>query len=201
MSKLLALIPDTDLDGTKPCPYIPRITYTCGDGIRFPGYYVFHNKTMRAFGDEFSSDDFNHVIIQDSFADWSMPRELQAMNIIPDGGTIRIEWPDNCNTDNISDGCHTFGELYRHRAGLFATICQLFPDKAWKSKKHEDGSMYDGMFIVGIETPLGQASYHCDLDPYWKIFRYVKEIEYAPHYDGYTDNDSLSRIMSLAWRD
>lgn len=57
---------------------------------------------------------------------------------------------------DLSDGYHTFNELYHHRALLFATICNLNPDKAWKSMKHHDGTMYDGMFIVGIETTLGR---------------------------------------------
>ena len=30
--------------------------------------------------------------------------------------------------------------------------------------------MFDGMFIVGIDTPIGQATYHYDIDPYWDLF-------------------------------
>lgn len=63
-------------------------------------------------------------------------------------------------TGDTSDGYHTFDELYHHRAVLFSVIVKAFPDKAWKARKHHDGSMYDGMFIVGIETPDGQATYH-----------------------------------------
>ena len=63
---------------------------------------------------------------------------------------------------NTSDGYHTFNELYHHRAVLFSVIVKIFADRAWKSKLHADGTMYDGMFIVGIETPDGQATYHYD---------------------------------------
>ena len=96
---------------------------------------------------------------------------------------------------DISDGYHTFNELYHHRAVLFAVICNMYPDKAWKSKQHDDPNfpMYDGMFIVGIETPEGQATYHYDLDPYWDIFN-VKEIERAPKYDGHTPDEAIRRI-------
>lgn len=96
---------------------------------------------------------------------------------------------------NISDGYHTFDELYHHRAVLFAVICNTYPDKAWKSKQHDDPNfpMYDGMFIVGIETPDGQATYHYNLDPYWDIFN-VKEIERAPKYDGHTPDEAIRRI-------
>ena len=61
-------------------------------------------------------------------------------------------------TGDTSDGYHTFNELYHHRAVLFSVICNAHPDIAWKSKKHHDGTMYDGMFIVGIETVLGHIS-------------------------------------------
>lgn len=99
---------------------------------------------------------------------------------------------------DISDGYHTFNELYHHRAVLFAVICNTYPDKAWKSKQHDDPNfpMYDGMFIVGIETPDGQATYHYDLDPYWDIFN-VKELERAPKYDGHTPDEAIRRIGLL----
>lgn len=197
MPKIAAKFEDSELEGIEPIPYIPRIRYTSIDGVRFSGYYVFHNNTMKAFEEELNETDFDHTIIQDSFADWGMKRELKALKIIPDGGNIVLEWPDNCNTDNISDGYHTFGELYKHRAGLFATICNMFPELSWKSLKHEDGSMFPDMFIVGINTPKGPASYHYDYDPYWEWFDNVKQIDRAPHYDGYSDDESLKRVMSL----
>lgn len=98
----------------------------------------------------------------------------------------------------ISDGYHTFNELYHHRAILFASILNnpMFAPIAWKSKLHEDGTMYDGMFIVGIDTPKGQASYHYDIEPYWEMFK-VKELDHAPHFDGYTPAESIERVMSL----
>ena len=97
---------------------------------------------------------------------------------------------------NISDGYHTFDELYHHRAVLFSVICNAYKQFAWKSKLHADGSMYDGMFIVGIDTPNGQATYHYNIDPYWNMFD-VKELETAPEWDGHTANDAINRIGSL----
>lgn len=96
----------------------------------------------------------------------------------------------------FSDGYHTFNELYHHRAVLFSVICNMFPDIAWKSKIHDDGTMYDEMFIVGINTPEGQATYHYDLEPYWNMFK-VKELEKAPKYDGHTPVDAINRIGKL----
>ena len=61
-------------------------------------------------------------------------------------------------TGETSDGYHTFNELYHHRAVLFSVIVKAFEDKAWKSRKHHDGTMYDGMFIVGVETPYASSN-------------------------------------------
>lgn len=99
-------------------------------------------------------------------------------------------------TGDTSDGYHTFNELYDHRAKLFSVIVRCFKDRAWKSKLHHDGTMYEGMFIVGIETPLGQATYHYDIDPYWSAFN-CKELIRAPKWDGHTPKQAIFRIMSL----
>lgn len=107
-----------------------------------------------------------------------------------------INNPSLLVTGDTSDGYHTFNELYHHRAVLFSVIVKAFPDQAWKSRKHHDGSMYDGMFIVGIETPNGQASYHYDINPYWDMFQ-CKELEYAPEWDGHTPEQAIARIEKL----
>lgn len=99
-------------------------------------------------------------------------------------------------TGDTSDGYHTFNELYHHRAILFSVICNTHPDIAWKSKRHHDGTMYDGMFIVGINTPEGQATYHYDIDPYYGLF-HVKELEYAQEWDGHTPDEAIRRIGTL----
>ena len=99
-------------------------------------------------------------------------------------------------TGDTSDGFHTFNELYHHRAVLFSVIVRDHRELAWKSKAHHDGTMYEGMFIVGIETPKGQATYHYDIDPYWDMFD-CKELERAPEWDGHTPDDATGRIATL----
>ena len=98
--------------------------------------------------------------------------------------------------NEITDGYHTFGELYHHRAILTAVLCHENKDKCWKSLKHHDGTMYNDMFIVGIDTPEGPATYHYNIDPYWFLFD-VKEVYRAPKWDGHTPNDAIKRIQSL----
>ena len=61
---------------------------------------------------------------------------------------------------------------------------------------HHDGTMYNGIFIVGIDTPNGQATYHYNINPYWDLFD-VKELNKAPEWDGHTPDDAINRIESL----
>ena len=99
-------------------------------------------------------------------------------------------------TGETSDGYHTFNELYHHRAVLFSVIVANYKDRAWKSVRHHDGTMYDGMFIVGIDTPDGQATYHYDINPYWDMFD-CKVREFAPKWDGHTPAQAIERIGKL----
>ena len=102
------------------------------------------------------------------------------------------------NVKKISDGNHTFEELYLQRMYLFSAICSCYPELSWKSKKHfdeEKDPMFNDCFIVGTKTPLGVASYHFKLE-HWNEFS-VKEIKTAPQYNGYTPEVVLSRIKSL----
>lgn len=96
---------------------------------------------------------------------------------------------------DISDGYHTFNELYEHRTILFASICNMNAEIAWKSWQHADGTMYKDMFIAGITTNEGTATYHCESE-YWDNF-VVQELEYAPEFDGHTPEVALARIFKL----
>ena len=97
---------------------------------------------------------------------------------------------------DTSDGYHNIHELYHHRAVLFSVIVKAFQEKAWKARQHHDGTMYDGMFIVGIDTPYGQVSYHYYIDPYWHMFE-CRELERAPEWDGHTPAQAIERIGKL----
>lgn len=99
-------------------------------------------------------------------------------------------------TGATSDGYHTFDELYHHRAVLFSVIVATVPGRSWKSLHHHDGTMYDGMFIVGIDTPAGPATYHYDVEPYWDMFP-CEVLDRAPEWDGHTPDDAIERIGTL----
>ncbi|EZX25713.1 hypothetical protein V070_00211 [Staphylococcus aureus C0673] len=95
---------------------------------------------------------------------------------------------------NISDGSHTFDELYHHRAILFSVICNTYKDKAWKSLKNDDGTMFKDYFIVGITTETGDYSYHYHKN-YWGYFN-VAELDNAPKWDGHKPSD-INRLLTL----
>lgn len=98
------------------------------------------------------------------------------------------------NPGSLSDGYHSFDELYFHRMMLFSIICNKFKGYAWKSWRHSDGTMYDDMFVVGITTPKGDYSYHYESE-YWDRFN-VTEFEKAPVWDGHKPED-IDRLYSL----
>ena len=95
----------------------------------------------------------------------------------------------------VSDGYHTFDELYEHRTALLSAACKLAYSRGivtYKSKKHSDGTMFDDMFIVILHTDEGPISYHCE-NKYWKWFR-IPEMPVAEEWDGHTPEDVIKRL-------
>ena len=98
---------------------------------------------------------------------------------------------NDSSVGDLSDGYHTFNELYKHRTVLTALVMMNLP-YAWKALKHEDGTMFDNMFIVGFPTPSGMITYHYDME-YFDLFK-VPILPHAPHFDGHTPDDVIKRI-------
>lgn len=94
---------------------------------------------------------------------------------------------------SISDGHHTFDELYQHRYALFAAVSQSHPAVAWRSTLHDDGSMYPGMFIAGIDLPTGLVRYHLPADR-WHWFAHARTLNRAPEWDGQGAQADLHRL-------
>ena len=99
------------------------------------------------------------------------------------------------DTKNLSDRYYKARELYEHRFVLFKIIAHTYPNLSWKSKRHFEDEMFDGNFIAGITTPLGNSSYHFDLERFDEFA--IEELPRAPKYDGYSPDEALRRISSL----
>ncbi len=105
---------------------------------------------------------------------------------------------NNKSVKEVSDKYHTFGDYVDMRNHLFAALCNAYKDKAWKSRKHydeENDPMFNGDFIAGIDTPKGPVTFHLKLK-FWDLVK-VKELDRAPKYDGYTEEDVKERLNSL----
>lgn len=102
-------------------------------------------------------------------------------------------------TDKISDGFHTFGELYDHRRALSAVLARVLhgaEGAAWRSKAHhpEDSPIFNGYFIVGMDLPTGTITYHYKLE-HWGDFAGIPELEHAPKWDGAEASDTVTRLL------
>ncbi len=98
---------------------------------------------------------------------------------------------------DVSDGYHTFNELYEHRTELFRLLCRWLQPVSWRSRLHSDGTMFEGFFVAGIETvPGSQITYHIPIAK-WDDFAYVSTYPRAPKWDGHTAADVVERLKRL----
>lgn len=112
-----------------------------------------------------------------------------------------------CDTEEISDGYHTFGELYAHRAELFIALCRRITDceepaasdlsSVWRSLRHSDGARSDGWFVMGIGYREGeQITYHLRIEK-WDDASFAATLDLAPDFDGHSSDDVLWRLRDL----
>ena len=105
------------------------------------------------------------------------------------------------DTDLISDTWHTFGELYKHRSILYIKLCKELSLKkdfwVFKTKKHDDESIMEGYFILGIKLPDNSyISYHMNNED-WDLCEFAQEIEKSPIKGKHTSNDTLSNLLKI----
>ena len=109
----------------------------------------------------------------------------------------------------LSDGYHTFDELYEFRKVYNAV---LFNEWAKQNNQYTDLPIYDvhkswnhydgqpcfggGWFIVVATLPTGQISNHYEAKD-WDLFK-IPEAKKAKHpFDGHTSADVLKRLSAL----
>ncbi len=110
-------------------------------------------------------------------------------------------------TNDVSDGYHTFGELYEHRIVLFISLCKILRNdpqyqtgqkaEIWRSKLHSDNTMFDGWFIMGIgKEKEEQITYHLPIKK-WKDTEFAFTLDKAPEWDGHNSAAVLKRLKEL----
>lgn len=118
--------------------------------------------------------------------------------------------PVHITPSGVSDGFHTFDELYYYRlcynAALINSLVQLINDnpakfkdiKVCKSKKHFGGEPCygGGWFIVMINTPWGQISNHYKLE-YWDMFN-CRVADTSWKWDGHGMKEAMERLNKLS---
>ncbi|MCK9327304.1 MAG: hypothetical protein M0P69_17560 [Bacteroidales bacterium] len=115
---------------------------------------------------------------------------------------INLEIKKLKSKKGVSDGWHTFGELYEYRKVYNALLLNEWARQGkydvHKSKKHNDGEpCFDGEhFIVVAILPTGQISNHYKLKD-WNLF-HVTVTEKAKYpFDGHTPQDVLQRMYEI----
>ena len=110
----------------------------------------------------------------------------------------------DCGVDGagvVSDGYHTFDELYEYRklynAALFNEWALLGVHDVHKSTRHSDGGecFGGGWFVVVATLPSGQISNHYKMDDF-HLFR-VPEREKAIEWDGHTPKQAAERLRKF----
>src|SRR5690606_26476082 len=102
----------------------------------------------------------------------------------------------------ISDGYHTFDELYEFRKVYNASLFNEWAGDdvkydVHKSWKHNDGELCfgGGWFIVVAVLPDGQISNHYEATD-WDLFK-IPETETAKYpFDGHSGEDVLARLRN-----
>jgi hypothetical protein len=141
-------------------------------------------------------------------------RGLEGYKVVQSNGDIKDQFiTSGYNLDlfceEVSDGYHTFSELYEHRYALFCALVKVYDAyktplgssvTCWKSKLHSDGTMFENSFIVQmvvrkLDGTKQQISYHLPLS-WWDEFTCMS-IDKAWEWDGHTSKDVIERLLRL----
>lgn len=100
-----------------------------------------------------------------------------------------------CDVSQVSDGYHTFEELYEHRHLLFINLMTAYEYCAYKTRRNDKGEEIKGWFIAGLDLSSGQITYHLP-EKYWEQLT-VTEYDSNLQYDGHSSQDVLQRLNNL----
>ena len=110
--------------------------------------------------------------------------------------------PEGFDVGDLSDGYHTYRELYEFRkmynAALFNEWALNEKYDVHKSIRHHDGEecFGGGWFIVVAMLPEGQITNHYKIDD-WNLFKVPEHEKALFEYDGHTASDTLERLKHV----
>jgi hypothetical protein len=96
---------------------------------------------------------------------------------------------------DISDGYHTFDELYEHRCLLFVNLCLAHREQcAWKKDPNTKG-----WFLLYWDQPVnGQISYHLP-EKWLPLVERAIRMDSDHAWDGHTSANVVARLEACAW--
>lgn len=166
-------------------------------------FFAIPGTEINLFYDQFFVREAGKGVNEISLSDVRPEKDHEKTSVeeIQDKINESLSWGHSIGS--ISDGYHTFDELYAHRIVLFRALCKhLYEFElsdatfVWKSTLHSDGSEYDEWFIAGLFTDKGkQITYHVPMSEFDEWPGIV--LHKAPEFDGHTSDDVLKRLREL----
>lgn len=126
----------------------------------------------------------------------------KGLNLLNEEEVNYIIKQNGLDTNKISDGYHTFQQLYDHRIELYIALCAWVMNNTvvtpvWRSQVHSDGTKWPGWFLLGINDMAGkQLTYHLPMAK-WDACNFAETLDKAPKFDGHTGEDVLERLSKL----
>ena len=144
--------------------------------------------------------------------------QLNYINDLIQDGSKR----NRIDANDVSDGYHTFGQLYDCRLAYNAALFNEWANpntvrfhtdltqfdntgttkgnqyNVHKSLRHHDGELCfgGGWFIVVAILPTGQISNHYKVED-WDLFKIPETEKALVEFDGHTTDDVITRLLNL----
>lgn len=93
----------------------------------------------------------------------------------------------------ISDGYHTFSELYDHRNLLFINLCKTLKNDftVYVVEEH-----YEKHFLLVLHSNLGQISYHIGNELLYLVKDFKRRTSDEHNWDGHTSDDVIKILKN-----
>ena len=142
------------------------------------------------------ADTEYQIAMNDAMVEEAKTKAIEAISDMPIFELLGLEKQgEPKDKGEISDGYHTFNELYQYRMLYNAAFFNMLPKEiVHKSKRHHDGEecFGGGWFVVMANLPTGQISNHYELKN-WDLFQ-IPEKEIADEWDGHTPQEAAERL-------